>query len=159
YSGFGSISSESSSTLGDRYYYSSRELDKLTGLQYNRQRYYDSSIGNWTTIDPLRFSQHDNNLYRYVGNQPLSKTDPSGLDSFWINGGNVQRDMTVKFVFTTDDEPSVVNQVLTENDEDKYANLFISYVSLYFSSNPYLIKPNIIKYMRNVNPYNVYTLT
>jgi hypothetical protein len=40
---------------------------------------YDPTIGRWTTEDPIGFRAADANLYRYVGNDPTNRTDPSGL--------------------------------------------------------------------------------
>ena len=50
----------------------------MTGLQYNRARYYDPTTGRWTTEDPLGFAAGDTNLYRYVGDNPTNRVDPSG---------------------------------------------------------------------------------
>jgi uncharacterized protein RhaS with RHS repeats len=41
---------------------------------------YDPSVGRWLEQDPIGFDAGDADLYRYVGNEPLKKTDPSGLD-------------------------------------------------------------------------------
>jgi RHS repeat-associated protein len=78
YDAYGSITSESSSTFGDRYKYTGREWDVETNLQYNRARYYDPKVGRWTSQDPLGFDAGDSNLYRYVANQPTVFLDPSG---------------------------------------------------------------------------------
>lgn len=40
---------------------------------------FDRSIGRWLTEDPIAFDGGDANLYRYVGNQSINATDPSGL--------------------------------------------------------------------------------
>jgi RHS repeat-associated protein len=50
-----------------------------TGLLYVRARYYDSTNGLWISRDPEWFGAGDWNLYRYVGNNPLTNVDPSGL--------------------------------------------------------------------------------
>ncbi|MFN8614027.1 MAG: RHS repeat-associated core domain-containing protein [Vulcanimicrobiota bacterium] len=50
-----------------------------TGLLYARQRYYDSSLGRWLSADPIGFAG-GLNLYTYVGQNPTSWVDPSGLD-------------------------------------------------------------------------------
>ena len=80
YDGYGNISNETDSSYRGRYAYTGRELDVETGLQYNRARYYDGATGRWTSQDPLGFDAGDSNLYRYVSNQPLSLSDPSGLE-------------------------------------------------------------------------------
>jgi len=59
--------------------YTGREWDKDTSLQYNRARWYDPPTGRWLSQDPIGFAAGDANLYRYAGNGPTTKTDPSGL--------------------------------------------------------------------------------
>jgi|GEM_PF-1838684 len=78
YDGFGN-GTETNSANGDRYKWTSRELDTETSLQFNRARYYNPSIGRWLIEDPIAFSANDFNLYRYVGNDPTNALDPSGL--------------------------------------------------------------------------------
>ncbi len=79
YNGFGNITSESNASFGDRYKWTGREWDAEAELQYNRARFYDPAVGKWISRDPLGFEAGDSNLYRYVNNQPVMKTDPSGL--------------------------------------------------------------------------------
>jgi RHS repeat-associated protein len=71
--------SNTNSSFTDRYQYTGREFDSVTGLQYNRARYYDPTVGRWTQEDPLGFTGGVSNLYQYVENAPLSTTDPMGL--------------------------------------------------------------------------------
>lgn len=40
---------------------------------------YDPSIGRFTSVDPSGFAAGDADLYRFVGNNPVNETDPSGL--------------------------------------------------------------------------------
>lgn len=40
---------------------------------------YDPSIGRWLEVDPSEFEAGDNNLYRFVGNDPITYVDPTGL--------------------------------------------------------------------------------
>jgi hypothetical protein len=48
-------------------------------------------VGRWTSRDPIRFSGRQDNLYVYVGNDPLNRHDPRGRDdgslASWILGG------------------------------------------------------------------------
>ena len=84
YDAFGNVLS-GNENLG-RYFFTGRELDTLTGLQYNRERWYDSSTGRFITHDPIGL-QPDSNPYRYVGNSPTNATDPNGTDAIAIGLG------------------------------------------------------------------------
>jgi RHS repeat-associated protein len=57
-----------------------QQLDSETGLFYNRYRYYDPAGGRYVTQDPIGL-QGGLNLYGYVGGEPLSVTDPMGLQA------------------------------------------------------------------------------
>jgi RHS repeat-associated protein len=51
----------------------------LTNWIYVRARVLDSVKGRWDSRDTQGFGGGDWNLYRYVGNNPVVRTDPSGL--------------------------------------------------------------------------------
>jgi RHS repeat-associated protein len=91
YDGFGNVTYESNpnSAYSDRYRWTGREFDSETGLQFNRDRYYDPKSGRWISQDPIGFSAADPNLYRYVRNTPANYRDPNG--QFWtvVIGGVV----------------------------------------------------------------------
>lgn len=55
--------------------------DADTGFVRFGARDYDPKIGRWTTKDPIGFGGGDTNLYAYVGGNPMSYVDPSGLDA------------------------------------------------------------------------------
>jgi RHS repeat-associated protein len=82
YDGFGNIVSEMNPSSGGSYKFAGYRLESETGL--NRPdtttgRYYNSLVGVWMERDPIRFHAEEANLYRYVGNNPVIATDPSGL--------------------------------------------------------------------------------
>jgi RHS repeat-associated protein len=54
-------------------------LDTVTGNTNFEHRDVDSATGTWTSTDPLGFAAHDDNLYRFVGNDPRDNVDSTGL--------------------------------------------------------------------------------
>jgi RHS repeat-associated protein len=82
YDSFGNILSESSPANGDRFKFTGRELDSVSG-QYNyRARELDPLAGRFTSEDRLGFEGEDANLYRYVGNSSVAYVDPTGFFRF-----------------------------------------------------------------------------
>jgi RHS repeat-associated protein len=74
--------------LGHRSRYTGKERDTESGNDYFDARYYSSSMGrflspDWSAqVSPVPYAKLDDpqtlNLYAYVGNNPLSRTDPTG---------------------------------------------------------------------------------
>ena len=70
------------------HHFTGKERDTESGNDYFGARYYASSMGrfmspDWSAkVEPVPYSKLDNpqtlNLYAYVGNNPLSRTDPTG---------------------------------------------------------------------------------
>jgi len=79
YDSFGRLVSQTDPTVGDRFGFTGREYDPELDLYYYRARYYDPHLGRFVSQDPLGFDAGDSNLYRYVGNAPLTSRDPLGL--------------------------------------------------------------------------------
>lgn len=61
----------------NRYRYAAREYE-ADDLYYYRARYYDPQMRRFLSEDPIGLRGGDTNLYRYVGNNPVHMTDPSG---------------------------------------------------------------------------------
>jgi RHS repeat-associated protein len=80
YNSFGEVVSETDSALGYLFGFTGRERDVESDLQFNRARYYDAAVGRWISEDPIGFAAGDTNLNRYVGNAPVDKVDPWGLE-------------------------------------------------------------------------------
>ncbi len=73
YDSFGQVvGSMAGATADTRYKFTGREYDGETGLYYYRARYFDAGVGRFIGQDPLGFGAGDSNLYRYVGNRPLT---------------------------------------------------------------------------------------
>jgi RHS repeat-associated protein len=63
----------------------------FTGLYDARNRDYSPTLGRFIEPDPIGFEAGDNNFYRFVGNGPVGRNDPMGLDwldsyANWFNG-------------------------------------------------------------------------
>jgi RHS repeat-associated protein len=52
--------------------------EENSGLDFMRARFYDSKLGRFTSMDPIGLQGQDTNIYRYVGNNPISMVDPEG---------------------------------------------------------------------------------
>jgi hypothetical protein len=46
-----------------------------------RNRFYSPDLGRFLQPDPIGFAGDPSNIYRYVGNNPVNRSDPSGLVS------------------------------------------------------------------------------
>ena len=75
------------SVSSTHFLYTGRELDPETSLYYNRNRYYDPTLGRFISADPKGYSA-GLNLYTYTRDNPLSFRDPEGLDVYWGGGGS-----------------------------------------------------------------------
>ncbi len=56
--------------------------DEGNGLDFMRARFYDTSLGRFTSVDPIGLAGGDTNFYRYVSNDPVIFVDPLGLARF-----------------------------------------------------------------------------
>ncbi|EHJ03934.1 RHS repeat-associated core domain-containing protein, partial [Marinobacter manganoxydans] len=65
--------------------YTGNWLDEETGLADHKARWYTSSIGRFTGIDPVKWHEtniHSFNRYAYGNNNPYSYADPDGELAF-----------------------------------------------------------------------------
>ncbi len=61
------------------YGYGGYQFDAASGQYFMGPRTYDPNTGRWNQQDPIGLKAEDANYYRYVFNNPLRYTDPSGL--------------------------------------------------------------------------------
>jgi RHS repeat-associated protein len=72
-------------------FYTGKERDAESGLDYFGARYYSSNMGRFSSPDPSGLASVNPanpqswNLYSYVLNNPLINVDPTGLDCVYYN--------------------------------------------------------------------------
>ena len=75
----------------DRPGYTGHVMDSATGLTYMQQRYYDSGIGRFLSVDPIAINTSPGasfNRYDYANNNPYANVDPDGRECFALNSGS-----------------------------------------------------------------------
>jgi RHS repeat-associated protein len=77
----------SGDTTATRYLYTCQEYDAETDQSYYNHRYYDQTTGQFISRDWI--VDDTANTYRYVGNNALSSTDPTGLAEVEIDDNGV----------------------------------------------------------------------
>ncbi|GMB65890.1 RHS repeat-associated core domain-containing protein [Pectobacterium parmentieri] len=99
YGSFGAVNGQTQDSEGLRHgkpvesqplRYAGQYADEETGLHYNLFRYYDPTVGRFTTQDPIGLAGGIN-LYQYAPN-PLGWVDPLGLSPCSSNKGFNRRD-------------------------------------------------------------------
>jgi RHS repeat-associated protein len=124
YSPFGTEYVLTSSGL-NHFKFTSKERDTESQLDYFSARYYGNALGRFITPDPLGGHYEDPqtlNKYSYVRNNPVTLTDPTGLD-IWLKGcGKDSSTCKDNYVGTTDDKGKFTRTHLT-GDQTKDATL------------------------------------
>ncbi|MCA1964209.1 MAG: RHS repeat-associated core domain-containing protein, partial [Prosthecobacter sp.] len=86
YDSFGrTIIAQGSAALLNRYRFSTKPVESVSGLAYYGYRYYSPNLGGWLFRDPLG-KKGGLNLYLMVKNDPLNQVDKLGLFP-WISDG------------------------------------------------------------------------
>jgi RHS repeat-associated protein len=80
-------------TPDTKYRYNGKELNEDLGLNMYDYgaRFYDPSVGRFTTVDPAAHEYANVSPYTYVLNNPINAKDPDGRRVFFVGGaGNDQ---------------------------------------------------------------------
>ena len=107
---------------GSRYpFLTQKERDVETGLDYSVHRYYSSTQGRFTSVDPTLKSinglnPQTFNRYAYVLNYPLKLVDPFGLwglsyQEVWENGKYVKTEIRIAKTKKDDNANSLLKQL------------------------------------------------
>ena len=73
-------------SAGMRFGYTGQQNLSGLGVQYYKVRMYSADLGRFIQTDPIGMAD-DMNLYAYVGNNAVNRTDPSGKAAFFWHFG------------------------------------------------------------------------
>lgn len=123
--------------------FTDKERDSESGLDNFPKRYLTSSMGRWMSPDPLPWLdwQHGNreerehfaefisnpqnfNMYAYVDNNPVSKTDPTGMEGCQAGDKKFQT-CTIKIVYDPKTSKGTLT-VLGQNKGDKNPTVLLT---------------------------------
>ena len=79
YDAYGNLlASSGPAAATNKYRFSTKPIDEVTGLYYYGYRYYDPATGRWPSRDPIE-ENGGLNLYGFVGNDGVNQWDTLGL--------------------------------------------------------------------------------
>jgi len=114
------VDGQPGSLFGNRFLFTGREWLSDLKLYDYRNRMYQPELGRFLQPDPKEFEAGDYNLYRYCHNDPVNKSDPTGLigltgwgggDWDWFNG-RVAAEMMAEVAYSRN--PTVTGKRETE---------------------------------------------
>lgn len=77
----GNGNARSQSAYGNRFMFTGREYLAELGIYDYRHRMYHPGLGRFFQTDPTGFDAGDMNLFRYCDDDPVDRSDPTGLDA------------------------------------------------------------------------------
>jgi RHS repeat-associated protein len=82
-----------------RFQYTGQAWLAELGLYYYKARIYSPTLGRFLQVDTIGY-QDQNNLYAYVGNDPVGQTDPSGKDAIVVTDTDGTKVVIIPVKFT-----------------------------------------------------------
>ena len=104
-----------------RYGYTGREWDGDTGLYYYRNRWYDPQVGRFISEDPIGL-EGGINLYTYVESNPLTFSDPFGLQG--VGYSDLRADREVYQARRAAESPTCTGGIMACYERNKFSSLF-----------------------------------
>ena len=87
YDPYGNIISKSGPMAdANLYRFASQEINPTAGIYAYLFRFYDPNLQRWLTKDPIGL-RGGRNVFAFVGNNPINRIDPLGLNSYVVNAG------------------------------------------------------------------------
>jgi len=113
------------------YLFTSKELDRETGLYYFGARYQDPKLGIFISVDPMAEKFAGWSSYNYAFNNPVRFTDPQGMEPDDIikikNDGSIQRTKTNDdFDILTNENETVCMQINHKDGKSQIGNIKIA---------------------------------
>ena len=84
--------STKNSAIGNTRTWNTRILDPDTGLYMYKYRHYSAELGRFISRDPIAENSGSNNLYAFVGNNPMNGWDALGLSAHVVEVGDFESD-------------------------------------------------------------------
>ncbi|MFC4476483.1 RHS repeat domain-containing protein [Flavobacterium chungangensis] len=94
------------------YLFTSKEIDRETGLYYYGARYMDSKMGIFISVDPLAEKYAGVSSYAYALNNPVKFTDPTGMSP--ENDYGIDKAGNITLTKTTNDK---TDRLIAENGD------------------------------------------
>ncbi|WP_164928465.1 IPT/TIG domain-containing protein [Gloeobacter violaceus] len=79
YSPFGQVTASNTSSNNLWLFAGAEAVNSASVVYHMRSRYYHAGNQRFMAEDPIGFAGGDTNLYRYLGNAPVTTSDPTGL--------------------------------------------------------------------------------
>ena len=119
---FGGLFGEGIQDSNQPYKYSGKELDRQFGLDtYDfHWRQYMADIGRTTTMDPLAELAYHISPFVYTSNNPVNRTDPTGMRDDWVEDEDkhVYWDENAVSESTTKEGESYIGKTVYATGED-----------------------------------------